>query len=552
MIKISVIIPVYNVEPYLRRCLESVCNQTLENIEIICVDDFSTDNSAKILQEYVAKYPNLKAVYFQKNQGVSSARNMGLNLAQGQYVAFVDSDDEIDLNFYEKLYTKAKETDADLVKGQAIEINYNGKKNVIKQIPEGSKWNFLSYWVLAIYKREIITKNNLSFSSDHLIGEDLLFLNKFLIAAQNLYLVNDVYYHYYRRENSSNSKILCEEKIKSALNVFEKITDNIDAKLDPESVDYSFIFYNSIMSCLDLALKTENMKARHLCANAVCNIFEKCRNQNGMSDSFKKTAPYLFELLRNKDSKSVEDLLGKSKSHAQLIFSALRNKLKKENLMTISIIMPVKNGSNYLAQALTAIKAQNVKMEIILVNDGSSDNTVQIAQDFGCIVLHHEESKGLVASKNTALKVARGKYIMFHDHDDLLNQNALAKMLKEFEENPEISAVMAQLQDFFSPELSEKEKARVLLRAEAYCGLFSGAILMKKQVFEVIGLFDENLQAGDAIEWKNKMDKNNLPIKRLNFVSVNRRIHNSNYGRVNKGREYKDYASILRAKIRES
>ncbi len=549
MIKISVIIPVFNVEPYLKRCLESVCNQTLGNIEIICVDDCSTDNSAKILQEYVTKYQNLKAVYFQQNQGVSSARNVGLNLAQGEYVAFVDSDDEIDLNFYEKLYAKAKQTNADVVKGQAIEIGYDGKKNVIKQIPQGSKWNFLSYWVLAIYKREIITKNNLSFSSDHLIGEDLLFLNKFLIVAQNLYLVSDVYYHYYRRENSSNSKILCEEKIKSALNVFEKITDNINANLDPESVDYSFIFYNSIMSCLDLALKTESMKARHLCANAVCNIFEKCRNQKGMSGSFKENAPLLFELLRNNDSRGVEDFLGKCKSRAQLIVSGLRARLKKENLVTISIIMPVKNGENYLAQALTAIKAQNVKMEIIVVNDGSNDNTVQIAQDFGCVILHHDESKGLVASKNTALKVARGKYIMFHDHDDLLNQNALTEMLKELEESPEIYAVMAQLQDFFSPELSEKDKAKVALRTQPYCGLFSGATLIKKEVFDVIGLFDENLRAGDMIEWKGKMEKNNLPIKKLNFVSANRRIHNSNYGRLNKAGEYKDYASILRAKI---
>lgn len=332
MIKISVIIPVYNVEPYLKRCLDSVCNQTLENIEIICIDDCSTDNSAKILQEYVTKYQNLKAVYLPQNQGVSGARNIGLNLAQGEYVAFVDSDDEIDLNFYEKLYAKAKETNADLVKGQAIEINYSGKKNVIKQIQEGSKWNFLSYWVLAIYKREIITKNNLSFSSDYLIGEDLLFLNKFLIAARNLYLVNDVYYYYYRRENSSDSKILCEEKIKSALNIFEKITDNINANLDPESVDYCFIFHNFIMSCFHLALKVESMKAKQLCASGVLNIFEKCRNQKGMSSSFEKTAPHLFELLTNKDSKGVVDLLGKCKSHADLIFSGLRAKLKKKIL----------------------------------------------------------------------------------------------------------------------------------------------------------------------------------------------------------------------------
>lgn len=211
--------------------------------------------------------------------------------------------------------------------------------------------------------------------------------------------------------------------------------------------------------------------------------------------------------------------------------------------------MPVKNGSNYLAEALTEIRAQNVDMEIIVVDDGSSDNSAQIAESFGCIILSHSVSKGLVASKNTALKVAKGKFIMFHDHDDLLNKNSLTKMLKEFEENHEIFAVMAQVKDFFSPELSSEEKAGVALRPEPYFGLFTGATLIKREVFDIIGPFNESLKAGDIIEWKAKMDQNNLPIKKLNFISTNRRIHNSNFGRVNKEREYKDYASILRARV---
>lgn len=213
--------------------------------------------------------------------------------------------------------------------------------------------------------------------------------------------------------------------------------------------------------------------------------------------------------------------------------------------------MPVRNGSNYLREALNKIKLQNVNMEIIVVDEDSSDDTCKIAKDFGCVILQHKIPKGLVASKNSALKIARGKYILFHDHDDVMNDNALLQMLKELKEDEEISAVMAQLQDFYSPELSEEERNRVIIRDKPYFGLFSGAILMKRDVFDVIGLFDESLKAGDIVDWSNKMRENNLQIKKINFVSANRRIHNSNFGRTNRERQYKDYAAILRSNIKK-
>lgn len=216
----------------------------------------------------------------------------------------------------------------------------------------------------------------------------------------------------------------------------------------------------------------------------------------------------------------------------------------------ISIIVPVKNGSNYLAEALSAIRSQNVNMEIIVIDDDSNDNSAQIAESFGCVISKHSTSKGPTIAKNTALKIANGKYVMFHDHDDVMNQNALATMLEEIEKNKEVFAVMAQLKDFYSPELLTEKMQQVTIRSEPYSGLFSGAILIKKEVFDVVGLFDENIKAGEILEWTNKMNVSGLQIKRLNFVSVNRRIHNSNFGRTNKEKEYKDYAAILRAKIK--
>lgn len=328
--KISVIIPVYNAAEYLKRCLDSVCNQTLKDIEIICINDFSKDDSAKILSKYSKNYKNLTVLSLEKNQGESAARNAGLALAKGEYLAFVDNDDEVDLNFYEKLYDKAKEKDSDLVKGQAIEVAYDGKKNIVKQIQgNGNKLFFVTYWWTAIYKRSLIVENNISFSTRHSLGGDLLFLNKAVIASKDLQLVNDVYYHYHRREDSGDSKILPEEKIKSALSIFEEITDNINSNILASSPVYNFIFHHFILGCFYLSLKSDEIKAKKLCAKATANIFEKCQDKDGLQIFFAKTAPHLFALLKNKDVDAVEDILIKCKSRMEIIASGLRARIKK-------------------------------------------------------------------------------------------------------------------------------------------------------------------------------------------------------------------------------
>ena len=114
MIKVSVVVPVYNVEAYLAKCLDSLVNQTLQQMEIIVVNDGATDNSQKIIDEYAAKYPQIKASQ-KKNGGLSDARNFGMQYVTGEYVGFVDSDDYVDAEMYQVLYEKASETGADIV-----------------------------------------------------------------------------------------------------------------------------------------------------------------------------------------------------------------------------------------------------------------------------------------------------------------------------------------------------------------------------------------------------------------------------------------------------
>ena len=103
MTKISIIIPVYNTEKYLRRCIESAINQTLKDIEIICIDDASTDNSLNILNEYATKDKRIKVIVFKKNNGVGRARNEALRIASGEFIGFIDSDDFVDEKYFEEL-----------------------------------------------------------------------------------------------------------------------------------------------------------------------------------------------------------------------------------------------------------------------------------------------------------------------------------------------------------------------------------------------------------------------------------------------------------------
>ena len=217
----------------------------------------------------------------------------------------------------------------------------------------------------------------------------------------------------------------------------------------------------------------------------------------------------------------------------------------------ISVIIPVKNGSKgkYINQAIEGILAQNMNVEIIVVDDCSTDNTIEIAESYGCKIVKHEVSKGQVAGKNSGLKAAEGKYVLFHDHDDIMREGSLKKLYDELVSDKSISAVEAKVQDWYSPDLSEEEKSKTPIKQEPYWGLFTGAILMKKDVFDKIGFFNEAVHTGEIIEWQSKMDSFGLKIKKLDFVSTDRRIHSSNFGKTNKNTEFKNYAAILRAKI---
>ena len=204
MPKVSVIVPIYNVEKYLEKCINSLLSQTLEDIQIILVNDGSKDNSGNIAKEYEQNNKD-RVIYVEKeNGGLSDARNYGLKYATGDFIAFLDSDDYIEKNAYEEMYNKAIEENADYVECDFI-WEFHNKIRVDKQYPYKNKKEMLSFvrvvaWNKLI-KRQLITDNNLEFPKG-LRYEDVEFTYKLIPFINKFTYVDKPFIHYVQREGS--------------------------------------------------------------------------------------------------------------------------------------------------------------------------------------------------------------------------------------------------------------------------------------------------------------------------------------------------------------
>ena len=224
MIKISVIVPVYNVENYLIQCLDSIINQTLKDIEIICVDDCSPDNSIEILEEYKNKDNRINIIRHSNNQGLGPARNTGLKYANGEYISFVDSDDYIDKNFLFYLYSTAKKYDSDVTNTINIKNDFDGQLrdhwrfNKIKNLPncfndsisnisiKDEKENTIEYPYMTawnkIYRKSFLLENDLYFMDIISGAEDEDFYRRLLICEPKISYNHNAIYYYRQRHGS--------------------------------------------------------------------------------------------------------------------------------------------------------------------------------------------------------------------------------------------------------------------------------------------------------------------------------------------------------------
>ncbi len=273
MPKVSVIIPVYNVEKYLRQCLDSVVNQTLKDIEIICIDDGSTDNSLNILKEYAAKDSRVKLI-IQKNQGVSAARNQGLRAISGEYYLFIDSDDWIDEQMLENMYNKAIDDSVDLVICKYYDcFKYIRRESnfpfyVINTPPfyfDKCHEDFYYSHTGALCKLYKNTKNQM-FNENLKLGEDTVFYWQYCLSNNpKISIINKPFYFYRQHPHSAmrNVKLVIENKLINSIeylvsqNCFKKASQYTQAHVLDR-------FASSICYQIDEILKGEKIPSSYI------------------------------------------------------------------------------------------------------------------------------------------------------------------------------------------------------------------------------------------------------------------------------------------------
>ena len=190
--------------------MESLCNQTLKDIEIIAVNDCSTDDSFTILNEFGEKDARIKIINHERNELTAKTRNDGLEIAHGEYIGFVDGDDYVDLDFYEKLYNLAKSTNSDIAKGITKTINEDGTITIAndnEKINKNGKYEFFGNLLTAIYRRNLLQKYNIKFHIDF-----FCFQIQAVYYANKIACSNDTFYNYVRHSDSCDSKVFSLEK----------------------------------------------------------------------------------------------------------------------------------------------------------------------------------------------------------------------------------------------------------------------------------------------------------------------------------------------------
>ena len=297
--KVSIIVPVYNVEKYLDRCMESLLGQTLKDIEIILVDDGSPDNCPQMCDEYAKRDSRVKVVH-KENAGLGYARNSGLEVATGEYVAFVDSDDYVEYDMYERLYEAINTNNVGMVlcgfyrdkqgkKTEAVIDNMPKKEkiidshadyitNLIGQLPSAHLNVFYGYAVWNIlFSNEIIKKHQIRFKSERVyLSEDILFQVEYAAKIKTVLLYPTPFYNYCLNPGTLTTKydfkrydkaVVLYEKIKEVLADLSINIDNIE--LRAQRMLLAKTLYCICDAIKGLSLRNANREVRKICCNPV-------------------------------------------------------------------------------------------------------------------------------------------------------------------------------------------------------------------------------------------------------------------------------------------
>lgn len=378
---VSVIVPTHNVENYITRCLDSITNQSLKNIEIIVIDDGSSDKTCDIVRQIASGDIRIITIFNSTSSGNSgSPRNQGLHYANGEYICFVDADDYIDSTMLEDLYTKGNQEQADIVTASgfykdlfgkdetdtihlqniSFDPNLDTNREHLLKTPQ-----FPIIW-FRLYKNSFLRKNKI-FLGEYKISADVIFSLKCLLLANKVVQVDGIYYHYnFDRPNSTIER----RKGEQVLDLFKSYENIISFVKDNHLDDYLGLVMNKFIGDFFYCKKMLDERFVGTFEN-FSKVFVKRNLHQGIQRDFiseysNKTLDKLYHDYSDDMSVAYDDFLNKSHSD-----------------VAISVIMPVYNLQKYLKQSVDSIMRQKLKnIELILINDGSCDDSRGIICQF--------------------------------------------------------------------------------------------------------------------------------------------------------------------------
>ena len=484
--KVSVIIPVYNAEQYLSECINSLVNQTLHDIEIICIDDGSTDQSLNILRNFETKDSRIR-IYTQQNSHAGVARNYGLQKANGEYIIFLDADDYFNLDLLHLTYHKAIETKADIVIFDALKFDtvtgeYFHKYHYLKEnfLPQSSVFNCNDIpdaifqittpapWT-KLFRKSFLDQSNLQFQA-LLNTNDLYFVYSALTLADRITTINKqlVYYRTHTGtslQSTKNKDPLCFIK------AYQALYDTLRNKELFELVKRSFA--NEVISTAVYILEQQSSPdTQFIITEALA------------SPSFRKTG-YLNQPLSDYNYPEkvflVRQYITRYTEQRLLAFSVSENVDIDRDVPLVSVIIPVYNMVGWMEDSIQSICQQTLNnIEIICINDGSTDHSLQILQRIAKedhrIRVVSQPNGGLSAARNMGLKHAKGKYIYFFDSDDMLKPYAL-EMLYQIAETKQLDILLFDAESRYqTAEIERKfpEYKNLYTRNRAYKEVLTG------------------------------------------------------------------------------
>ena len=404
-ISISVIVPVYNVAEYVGCCLDSILTQTLRNIEVICVDDGSEDGSADIISRYAAKDSRIRLVR-QKNMGAGLARNAGMRLSSGEYIAFMDPDDQYPApDTLLHMYQSARTADVNICGGSLNRLVGGKIEAEPSKFEEGytfckdgmmsyGEYQFdYGYWRF-IYRRAFLLEHMLEFP-DYRRQQDPPFMVRAFCLAGDFYALKEPTYVY----RVAHKEIQWTER--KARDLFSGVFDVLKYSKDFGMVD----LFERVAKRLNTwtyrtaaakTLKFESVRSRIF---DVLNLIRSNATAKGLSD---------FEF---------DD-----------IFNAILQSHDTNRI--VSVIVPVYNVEKYLARCLDSILAQTLPCyELLCVNDGSTDGSAAILANYAAkdarIRILDKKNGGLSSARNFGLEHAVAPFVMFVDSDDWIDPTTL-------------------------------------------------------------------------------------------------------------------------------